>query len=670
MKSLRHSLLHPRQSFATKLHAKSFKTQAYAYDELPDGNYIRLLTFQPGAKNDKIVCTLATVFLPDAPHCEALSYVWGDETHKKSIECSGNRLDITRNLHEALLHLRSKDQRRVLWVDAICINQEDNFERSKQVLLMRQIYAGAQQVLVWLGPESPDDREAFNVMHWLHSQTPAANVNDEYFRDEISSRAVQFVASTWADDAEPPWDDFVRMFMRPWFERIWVIQEVASARTVLVLCGRKNLPWEVLATAANRFLTYGLEARIVQALRPQIREALGNVLAINVQKDHLSHYRTMPDESSSQAQKFQPAASRDDVYAFLAASVETLSFSRSFKSTDLKDRIYALLGLFRESDIFFTPDYDITSEEVFIRTAVVEIINRKRLDFLSCTTHNAKPDSLKLPSWVPNWSLPADYVPFVVNRSDFAAAGGTEAQAQLSAAGDVLTVSGKILSHIQAIGRLDGNSTQNSVPEDLSMQEHLALMVSLLKEKLQWLDECYSMAFKSDVYSPADFYNKPMKTYFVESLLCDGKGFSGHSISTDFAAQFTSYHADSKRVVMILDKQLICGEGPERSDEEAREEDEFIAAYPGVDTLFTFQLAMSTKGRKFCRTNDGRVGWVSKHSRVGDSVCLLFGGKVLHTLRAGDDGHYQLIGEAYFQGLMQGEGLEIPDIDVQDIRIR
>ena len=190
MKSLRYSLLHPRQYFSTNLHAKSSKTQAYAYDELPGGNYICLLTLQPGAKNDKIVSTLTTVFLPDAPQCEALSHVWGDETHKKSIECSGNRLDITRNLYEALLHLRSKDQRRVLWVDAICINQEDNFERSEQVLLMRQIYAGAPKVIVWLGPESPDDLEAFNVMHWLYSQTSAANISDEYFRDEISSRAV------------------------------------------------------------------------------------------------------------------------------------------------------------------------------------------------------------------------------------------------------------------------------------------------------------------------------------------------------------------------------------------------------------------------------------------------------------------------------------------------
>jgi hypothetical protein len=84
------------------------------YDQLPDGGYIRFLTLQPGSKNQKIICTLATVPLANAAQCEALSYVWGDGLHRKHIECSGKRLDITQNLHEALLYLRFNDQRRTL----------------------------------------------------------------------------------------------------------------------------------------------------------------------------------------------------------------------------------------------------------------------------------------------------------------------------------------------------------------------------------------------------------------------------------------------------------------------------------------------------------------------------------------------------------------------------
>jgi hypothetical protein len=212
--------------------------------------------------------------------------------------------------------------------------------------------------------------------------------------------------------------------------------------------------------------------------------------------------------------------------------------------------------------------------------------------------------------------------------------------------------------------------TQDRIREDLSEQEHLEIMVGLHQEKTQWFEGCHAMAINDGDASAADFYNQPMQTEFVESLLGDGGGFSAQSSSSDFAKQFRSFHKDLKRVAMILGNLLVSGEGPERSEEENSEEADFMTEFSRLDTLFTYQLALSAKGRSYCRTSDGRVGWVPKHSKVGDKMCLLFGGKVLHTLRADGDGRYQLIGEAYVQGLMQGEGLEIEGIDAQDIHIR
>lgn len=120
----------------------------------------------------------------------------------------------------------------------------------------------------------------------------------------------------------------------------------------------------------------------------------------------------------------------------------------------------------------------------------------------------------------------------------------------------------------------------------------------------------------------------------------------------------------------ILGKLLISVESTGGPDEEDPEEAELITRFSQLDTLFTTQLILFTKGRKYCRTSDGRVGWVSKNSKVGDNACLLFGGKILHTRREDDDGRFQLIGEAYIQGLMQGEGLDIRGIDAQDFQIR
>lgn len=86
---------------------------------------IRLLHLAGSDDNEEIVCTLSIVCLDDRPHYEALSYVWGDDTNPMSMQLEGQTKPITPNLHTALRNLRLKDRERILWVDAVCINQED-----------------------------------------------------------------------------------------------------------------------------------------------------------------------------------------------------------------------------------------------------------------------------------------------------------------------------------------------------------------------------------------------------------------------------------------------------------------------------------------------------------------------------------------------------------------
>jgi hypothetical protein len=99
------------------------------YEELPNGNTptIRLLTLLPGRRFDEIECRLKPSGL-DADY-EALSYCWGDPKRLSPITCNGCVLEVTRNLKMALNDLRHPEQERVLWVDAVCINQENEDER-------------------------------------------------------------------------------------------------------------------------------------------------------------------------------------------------------------------------------------------------------------------------------------------------------------------------------------------------------------------------------------------------------------------------------------------------------------------------------------------------------------------------------------------------------------
>jgi hypothetical protein len=100
----------------------------------------------------ELVCDLEIAHITQLPRYEALSYCWGDQKDRIPINCNGSGgLEITQNLHSALLSLRLPNRLRLIWADAICINQGGVKERSSQILLMKNIYRLAFAVIVWLG---------------------------------------------------------------------------------------------------------------------------------------------------------------------------------------------------------------------------------------------------------------------------------------------------------------------------------------------------------------------------------------------------------------------------------------------------------------------------------------------------------------------------------------
>jgi len=130
----------------------------------PDREQIRLLELAPGGPDDELIATLSTASLESSPPYEALSYVWGDMTTPRSIRLQSSSFAITKNLEVALRGLRKVDQARTLWVDAICIDQDDLLERQAQVQLMKRIYSRSSRVLTWLGEEEEGDKELFDFL--------------------------------------------------------------------------------------------------------------------------------------------------------------------------------------------------------------------------------------------------------------------------------------------------------------------------------------------------------------------------------------------------------------------------------------------------------------------------------------------------------------------------
>lgn len=198
---------------------------------------IRVLVLHTGNFHDPITCTLATVSLKSCPHFNALSYVWGDSRLRGDIVLNGVPITVTRNLETALRHLRSHPKHHVdttatpLWVDAVCINQEDFDERNEQVRMMRDIYSLADRVVIWLGEGNADSDWAME------------RFSDHSFRDSLPSLGT---------DPRRLTDDQVKASMilgrnlgrRPWWTRIWVLQEmVLASKDPVLVCGAKDMLW-------------------------------------------------------------------------------------------------------------------------------------------------------------------------------------------------------------------------------------------------------------------------------------------------------------------------------------------------------------------------------------------------------------------------------------------
>ena len=139
------------------------KDRERMYDPIEPEKQIRLCTIAHGLWNDELSCTLRTRSLSPGLKYVCLSYVWGSRNHKIEITVGNVKHEVTRNLYEALRHLRAEGILDDIWIDALCVNQEDTFEVPNQVAMMGHIFRQAEEVLIWLGngevPPSLDEEE-------------------------------------------------------------------------------------------------------------------------------------------------------------------------------------------------------------------------------------------------------------------------------------------------------------------------------------------------------------------------------------------------------------------------------------------------------------------------------------------------------------------------------
>jgi hypothetical protein len=172
---------------------------------LPGRDRIRLLRLLPNeSRNAPIQCQLFNYTLEDSgrrthPY-DAISYVWGDQFNLESISIGRHKLLVGQNLYKALLSLRHHTFERILWVDAVCINQSDIPEKEEQIQFMAKIYAQANRVVVWLGEGADNSDQALEEIRVAGGREKSSN----YSSPGMINKAV------------------LALLQRPWFRRIWV----------------------------------------------------------------------------------------------------------------------------------------------------------------------------------------------------------------------------------------------------------------------------------------------------------------------------------------------------------------------------------------------------------------------------------------------------------------
>ncbi|KAH8889152.1 HET-domain-containing protein [Thozetella sp. PMI_491] len=335
------------------------------YEKLcPSRNEIRLLRILPASTLTTLNCELRTHQLgtTEEDNYTALSYVWGSPAPVDgcTIVVNGQTTHITPNLLSALQSLYNGGIGD-LWVDAICINQSDLEEKQYQVSMMAEVYSRASRTVIWLGLATEDSDLAMETV----AQVKPGDLSAAQFDDEMDRRLRAVT----------------QLLRRPWWTRIWVLQEAFLSKKPIARCGSREIPFE--AFVAFKGACDKSHWHTHDKWRPyQLFDSVPFT----------------PCLSNWHATKKELASS--DGGASLFAWI--VSMSGKFEATEVRDKIYALLAMSLSEDRkAIAPDYQRPLREVLIDVALrgSEFWGLPFLSFVEAEDN--KPAELKLPSWVP-----------------------------------------------------------------------------------------------------------------------------------------------------------------------------------------------------------------------------------------------------------------------------
>jgi hypothetical protein len=583
------------------------------------GNDIRCIKVRPLENVEgRVECTLVQAPIEEL-HYTSLSYSWGAQQIHETVYLDGTPIEVTTNL-AAFLRQMAKDlledsksatSSAHFWIDALCIDQANMSERNAQVKRMGDIYSAADGVLVWLGPAGEhSDAGVERIRTIAHNFDKLGKVLQVYVSLEKSVAAMRLYEEIIQEEDPTARKGLAEVYTRPWWQRIWILQEAALAKTLHFLCGSATFSFEELyRSVVPIFLMSVEDAELLY--RPWVTEtAVVKCLGVtNLRTDYIDDYGDKDDHTMLQ---------------------RLLSTYSSAQATDPRDKVYGILGIqsdFKPGEI--QPDYRSPPERLYMSVVKAHLFKYDTLSILAQSSRYVSDDQetrLTTPSWVPDWStterreeplLP--WRSYSINKKKFIPYHASNDMPlsshpwSLNEDAGELKLCGAILDSIKTLAAEKLASTS---PDDLRRTARLSLdLCKDLPPIYELTGEETSMAFRRAM--AADF-SPP-------STVKKGRGFA---------------------VVLQDDPPMTL-----------------------PDAVTSIPLPAFTDWR-IAVTERGWVCLVPWCAQIGDKVAVLIGGPTPYLLRSrqieggneDQQGGYTLVGETYVHGLMDGKAMGLGEL--------
>ncbi|KAG8161348.1 hypothetical protein KVR01_009612 [Diaporthe batatas] len=623
----------------------------YDYCVLESDRHIRLLHITIDEHVPLPRLKIINVPLDSAPAFEALSYCWGDDTKLYQIPIETDQDFDTRSIPStdsvatAMVFVPRSCSTRYIWIDQICINQEDDNEKGQQIALMGEIYSTATRVLVWLGPglDLGSDK----------TQTSVCSAGlQPVIVDDLNADLEELMGS----------DGLHALFNNNWFQRAWVVQESCLAREKQVLIGKFSITW------------WGLLQQIQRVV-----DTKDVSKCMDVSK-FMFHLHTCPEWGY-----FEEVAENNKPRVFCGFLAR---YSQRFMASDPKDKVLAFFGLWKPPsfDTKAATRREETTADVYTRFATSLIKDTKGLDILAAVDHTPgqhERDPTIVPSWVPQWGYTGDLwqsplFQFQSQGTNLAYEWNTSRSRNHqyrfnSPTAKELHTLGRILWKIGCVAhRIMGAPPD---PDNLEKTKRILGLHSgargiTVSDALRILFLCKGLkrTVKFTDFEPG--LRGPRGIGILRTCFPEAKTGSGARHQIEGLPEYDG--------VPAYDGSPESENAPSDSQEHSYECEIDDPESLGFACLHAFYNA--TRKRFFntqwsCNANvegvDGPVGLGPGCIEMGDEIAILHGADFPVVLRKleGREQRYQFVGDCYLDGVMFGEAVDWEEKDADDIII-